>query len=652
MSSNKPTMLLIGARVTNYGCFRDSGEVPLDKVTALLAENENGKSTFLRALSWWGSSDAFDEEDRWTGADPDVTLDLVALTFELTPPAAAVLHDAGVQVTDQIRIIRDSVGARRAEVPSTGHLIERDEQVLEPVDTTLLDAAKEAAAQYLRTHASAVPATAPLVDELLAAVPGTGTIEGAVQRLLTEVMPLVGPVEQGPLGELLTNVVAAATPPPKPPPLDIYGLLRPYLPVLIYFDESVDFVRDAITYAEVAVDPAPHRTMINLATLAGIDLVQVATLTPHARQQASRVAEQTLSTDFSKYWQGERVTVFAQVDESQMTLTIEHKGRTQRPSRRSSGLKWQLGFFVNFTAETKGELSNAVLLLDEPGLHLHVKQQPKLLELFDDLARDGCRIIYATHLSHMLAPDRPHTFRPLIADPETPGATTVVANITALPSKSDVMQPIRQALGLGIADAIGLGGVNVIAEGWSERYVLLAMSELCRAAGRSCLSPATTVLPAGGSGKKMLPLAAMAVAEKTKAIALVDDDKAGRDTANLVQGTLPGAISIVRTQEDVEPTGLELEDVFSREMYLELVNAAHASVPNYKPIDIGELDPAKPICDAIEASFRANGLGKFQKLKPAIELQKWIDLEKDPDSVTLDRFAALFDRLRAALAQA
>jgi len=63
-----------------------------------------------------------------------------------------------------------------------------------------------------------------------------------------------------------------------------------------------------------------------------------------------------------------------------------------------------------------------------------------------------------------------------------------------------------------------------------------AMSEFCN--GKKHLSETTTILPAGGSRKKMLPLAAMAVAEKTQAVVLVDDDSAGEDTVKLLEQTL------------------------------------------------------------------------------------------------------------------
>jgi predicted ATPase len=636
---------LISARVTNFGCFRDSGDVPIDEVTALIAENENGKTTFLRALAWWGDgSAAFDEEDRWASADKSSVLDLVAATFKLNEPAAGALRAAGVaKPPATVRVTRNTQGEYRLDDPATG------DELVTTKGPLKFDVAKQAVVDLLEAYTT-VPVAAGLAASLAKALVGSGIAETTIQRARSEVAPSLPAEDQPALEAALAQLeVEVANPGTEADPLAAAEILDPYFPQLTYYDELVDFVQDSISYAEVTADPSRHRTMINLATIAGVPLLEIANADAHTRQQHSHKAQKTLSEEFSKYWQGEPVTVYVQVDETQMTLTIEHKGRTQRPSRRSSGLKWQLGFFVNFTAEIKDDLSGAVLLLDEPGLHLHIKQQPKLLELFDALAADGCRIIYTTHLSHMLSPDKPHTFRPLVADPDTPGATKVVPDITAVPSKADVMQPVRQALGMGIADAIGFGGTNVVAEGWAERYVLLAMSAFCRAKGLTALSTTTTVLPAGGSGKKMLPFAAMAVAESTRAVVLVDDDKAGRSTVTLLERALPGAVPLVRTHDEAEQTNRELEDVFAPAFYVDLVNASHADVAKYTPIELKDIDLSKPICNAVEDRFKASGLGKFQKLRPAMELQKRLELGSEPDEATLNQFASLFDRLTDAL---
>ena len=644
MSTDSPKMRLISARVTNFGCFSDSEDVPIDDVTALIAENENGKTTFLRALAWWGDKEAsFDEEDRWDGA-PAEKIDLVSLTFELNRDATKALLDAGIEGPPQkLRITRDS----------TGTYVIRDPDSQDPLVPTRgpyrYGLALEALASRLETFGDTASAS-EIAANLRASQPGSGIAEKMIPRIRGEVIPALAEGDQQQLNELTSAMdQGIADPSATADPRDLRETLEPFLPRLIYFDEQVDFVKDSITYAEVKADASQHRTMINLATVAGVDLVKEADEGAHARQLHSRRSQQTLSEGFSKYWQGDPVTIFVQLDESQMTLTIEHKGRTQRPSRRSSGLKWHLGFFVNFTAEVKVDLTGAVLLLDEPGLHLHIKQQPKLLELFDDLSSDGCRIIYTTHMSSMLAPDKPHRFRLLIADRTTSNATKVVPNVMAVSSKADALQPVRQALGMNIAEAIGLGGRNVIAEGWAERYVLLAMSDFCKDTDRSHLTPATTILPAGGSGKKVLPLATMAVAEDTRVVVLVDDDRAGSNTVALLKRELPGAVPIVRTHEEGAQTGRELEDLFTPAKFVDLVNTSHADVDGYTTLELSSLDLSKPICDAIAERFTAEGLGTFQKMRVAMEVHRRRELRQLPDDATLETFANLFDRLNEAL---
>jgi hypothetical protein len=177
------------------------------------------------------------------------------------------------------------------------------------------------------------------------------------------------------------------------------------------------------------------------------------------------------------------------------------------------------------------------------------------------------------------------------------------------------------------------------------------MSDFCRDNDRPCLAPTTTILPAGGSGKKSLPLATMAVAEGTKVVLLVDNDRAGRGTVTLLNRELPGAVATVRTHEDSEQTDRELEDLFAPSTFVQLVNVSHSAVAGYKPLQTEELDVNKPICDAIKDRFVANGLGAFQKMRPAMEIQKRRELNEIPDVTTLDQFGNLFERLNEALKQ-
>jgi len=61
------------------------------------------------------------------------------------------------------------------------------------------------------------------------------------------------------------------------------------------------------------------------------------------------------------------------------------------------------------------------------------------------------------------------------------------------------------------------------------------------------------------------------------------------------------------------------------------------------------IDPTKPICNAIAERFKAAGLGSFQKLRPAMELQRRLEANSPPDGETLANFAGVFTRLTDAL---
>lgn len=129
----------------------------------------------------------------------------------------------------------------------------------------------------------------------------------------------------------------------------------------------------------------------------------------------------------------------------------------------------------------------------------------------------------------------------------------------------------------------------------------------------------------------------------------MDDDSAGRTTETLIQKTFPDAIPIVRTHQEAEPTNRELEDLFEPEYFLGLVNDSHREVKEYTPIELTDIDLSKPVCDEVARVFKARKLGGFQKLRPAMELQKRRELGESPDKETLGRFSELFDRITAGL---
>lgn len=68
---------------------------------------------------------------------------------------------------------------------------------------------------------------------------------------------------------------------------------------------------------------------------------------------------------------------------------------------RSKGFNWFFSFWVWFKAIQECETAPYILLLDEPGMHLHATAQRDLVEFLEDLS-EKYQIIYTTHSPYML----------------------------------------------------------------------------------------------------------------------------------------------------------------------------------------------------------------------------------------------------------
>ena len=79
---------------------------------------------------------------------------------------------------------------------------------------------------------------------------------------------------------------------------------------------------------------------------------------------------------------------------------------------RSKGFQWYFSFYLIFLAESEESHKDAILLLDEPGLHLHPTAQQELISFFDELAERNM-LIYTTHSPFLLDGDHIERIRPV-----------------------------------------------------------------------------------------------------------------------------------------------------------------------------------------------------------------------------------------------
>ncbi len=131
-------------------------------------------------------------------------------------------------------------------------------------------------------------------------------------------------------------------------------------------------------------------------------------------------------------------------------------------------------------------------------------------------------------------------------------------------------------------------------------------------------------------------------------VVLVDDDKEGRIAERRILEAFHGLVPVVRTHAksgDKESSGHELEDLFDRAYYVDLVNASHLDVKGFEPLQPEALDSSMPMTDAVAKAFKDAKLGKFGKLRPAQEFYARVEVGKAPLATTRKRFASLFERL-------
>jgi predicted ATP-dependent endonuclease of OLD family len=191
------------------------------------------------------------------------------------------------------------------------------------------------------------------------------------------------------------------------------------------------------------------QTILIILDLAKIDLNDFVSKgsSPHGRTVRSfdrRSASSYLTERFKYPWTQKDVRFEIEVDGPTLNIFVEdaHIGMPVRLKRRSTGFRWYVSFAWNFTHASDGRCKNCVLLLEEPGVHLHFDGQKDLLETFERLSGANT-IMYTTHLASMVDLSNPERTR--IVESNN-GHLSIVDGIVS--TKGGSMAVIESSLGL------------------------------------------------------------------------------------------------------------------------------------------------------------------------------------------------------------
>lgn len=293
-----------------------------------------------------------------------------------------------------------------------------------------------------------------------------------------------------------------------------------------------------------------------------------------------RSASKFLTQQFGNLWQQKNVEFTIEIDGPTLNIFAEDEavGMPVRLARRSTGFRWYVSFAWKFTHATKGEFKNCILLLEEPGVHLHFTGQRDLLKVFERLATNNT-ILYTTHLASMVELAHPERVRIVESKNNHLAITQGIVS-----SQKEPMAVIEQSLGL-TGDQSGLLSNRqvLIVEGGDDAVVLHKLSGLLKVSGKEGLSDRLYLWPAHGAAKTPM-YAGFAIGQGWDAGVLLDSDLAGNEAKEKINELYVSKLAEAqqkrfRTIMLGKATGsknvdVAIEDVFGDKFYVDCVNDA------------------------------------------------------------------------------
>jgi hypothetical protein len=634
---------LIKAHVQHYRSVEDSDEFVIEPdVTCLVGKNESGKTATLKALCRLNpveASEVFDEEidfpakrsgelGQW-GVDELVPV--VAATFELDDDEVdRVARQFGLDVLRS----RQFTVTRGYRDDNLHWEFDFDEQKMlwllhGQLDPTAQQAAMVNSVEELTEALRTLPEPSSAAARLLAQLDGWG---GEGWRLL-------------------------------------HSMVSPHLPKFVYFDDydlmpGKASITNLIKRRDQGELTRGEQALVSLLHIAGSELEDFLVRDNHERliRRLER-ANATISEEVFKYWrQSQGLVVKLEVlppETSAVTPLNEgpilqirvfntRHGVSVPFDERSRGFVWFFSFLAYFTDLEKSAEQQLVLLLDEPGLSLHGRAQEDLLYLIDKRLAPKHQVLYTTHSPFMVSADHFQRVRTVIDQDEV--GTKVSAEI--FKADEDTAFPLYAAMGIGMTQSLFIGEHTLLLEGPSDLIYLDVLSDTLTELGRAGLDSRWVKTPIGGSGK-LSTFATLLGANKIHVAVLADSStkdlgavKRLRANDQLVQGGL------VEIGDFTDTKDADIEDLFDRSFYLDLVSQAYAKELT-TPISVADVNVADPrIVRQVEACFRDNAIsgGGFDHYKPAARLlrEQAVQVPKI-SATTLTRFENLFVRLNDLL---
>jgi len=670
-------MKLTKARVQNYRSIRDTGEFNIEELkTILVGPNEAGKSAILQALQQINPPEGVSGFDSLRDY-PRKLLNKMD-QGELEPkdvPVATVWFDISEEQSDLPPSLQlDGIQYERTvylDNHSTHSLLNTPAQKkYSDIETDLLRLAKHLDGQVTLAEGEEAPSA-----KLQAIVSGwqayffvTSERAQKIEKWLKEAIPHVEEGNEAEEQRLSKLRVLMRNPIEKDEALT---LLNGRVPKLVLFSNYFR-VRPIIHLAKLAQriatgaleDETYDYGNLCLLKLLGLEadelselgkagfnaqgqLVELDTFRDELDKRDYRLnsASIMLTDSIREVWnpnpnraEADRLRIKA--DGQYLKVVVEDElGVEVELDQRSEGFQWLVSFFVVFFAEARDKHENAILLLDEPGLHLHGLKQRDFRETLSKLSAKN-QTLFTTHSPFLVGPEELDLVR-VVEMIDRDVGTKVLTTITS--SDPAGLLPLQEALGYDLAQSLFTQRKNLILEGLTDYWYMEAMSEMLRDSGAADLDKKVALVPAN-SASKVVYFATILHAQGLKVAALLDSDTAGEQVAQ--QDTLVHTVgnkNILRTKDFLKKSiaSAEVED-----MLRETLVAVAKSELGWDVAKVAAEQTGRPLVSVMEGEVK-----DFSKYRLAKAFLKWSKTHGTTDLTTdeVDQWKSLIMATNKAL---
>ena len=669
-------MDLISFRVTMYKGILDSGWVEVNPLTVLVGKNESGKTSLLKALHKINPYTAepyvmAKEWPRGRRRERNQEQEVCRAKFQLSDQEKSELTQIAENATfpDTVEVSRNYAGDLKIDfeediLSNKRHpndidnafniLPQLQDEFGDPFKKCVEECIKEVKILAHEERFAELPELAqkhePLLRQMVSPTEPPQVIENNfISQYLVDLQKLVEALE--PLPSIQSKV---------------HKYVVDHLPTFIYMDDykafrgtaQLDEIKSHQDQNRLTEEDKTFLTILNLSALDLNELVRfgqgnsenveqrqydlddgAATLTSEI---SGRLRQRSYAVDYRA--DGQRFLTFVKDDRDPSLIELEE---------RSKGFQWFFSFDLMFMHESKGTFEGCVVLLDEPGLHLHPEAQKDLLDRLEYYA-EGNTLLYTTHLPFMIDLNHPDRIRVL---KETDDGIIVTTNLVESPPEATLV--LQAALGMKYSQSSLIAKRNLVVEGVNDYWILTELSNLLRRAGEEGIPEDVRVTP-GGSASQAVHVATFMIGQELDVVALFDSDNAGRGARdelikNWITRYTTANAGVILLGDAVEAdSDFALEDLFPEKFITDIVKDAYSKQLAATEIDEITLQGEDILWKRIERFMKAQ---EIKITKGAIatrwrnKLSNMQDASELPDE-TKEKAIKLFQKIREAFGEA